>query len=208
MFAWNRVLGSSFRSPVWRLPSLFFVLLALSPAAGLSQDLEDPCVTGEELFRAGKFEEARTELRRCLDAGGETVETLLPLTVMAVQTGRREVAMSYSGRAVAIAPDDAEARYWHGRALLDAGRIDEALELAEQAKLQLSGRNAWQFPDDTVLVKTFSLDMRVDGRPAPRRIETRFAGYTGNSSASHRTRPRAKKGECQRRYSHQTRRQF
>jgi tetratricopeptide (TPR) repeat protein len=86
----------------------------------------DPCAVGEELFRAGKFEEARTELRRCLDAGGESVDTLLPLTVMAVQTGRREEAIGYSGRAVTMAPEDAEARYWHGRALMVAGRIEEA----------------------------------------------------------------------------------
>lgn len=87
---------------------------------------DDPCAAGEALFRAGKFEAARTALRRCLDTGGESVATLLPLTVMAVQSGRKEEAVGYSARAAEIAPQDAEVRYWYGRALIEAGRIDEA----------------------------------------------------------------------------------
>ena len=108
------------------LAGLFLVLSGIWSVAGLAQEAVDPCQAGERLFRAGKFEEARTELRRCLDAGGESVDTLLPLTVMAIQTGRLEEAVGYSGRVVAIAPQDAEGRYWHGRALLLAGRVQEA----------------------------------------------------------------------------------
>ncbi len=105
---------------------LALTLLSGGAVSGWGQEIVDPCQVGEQLFRSGKFEEARTELRRCLDAGGESPEVLLPLAVMAIQTGRREEAVGYSARAVALTPQNAEALYWHGRALLEIGRVDEA----------------------------------------------------------------------------------
>ncbi len=102
---------------------------------------ESSCPGGEAAFRAGEFEQARELLRRCLDEGGESVDVLLPLAVMAIQTGRPEEAVGYSGRAVSLDEANPEARYWHGRALLDAGRIEEARSEWE-AGLRLSSNHA------------------------------------------------------------------
>lgn len=110
-----------------RIPRIAILILTAVLATGAAaQEAVDPCEQGESLFRAGKFEEARELMRRCLDESGESLDTLLPLTVMGLQTNRREEAAGYSGRAVALDPESPEARYWHGRALLEIGRSDEA----------------------------------------------------------------------------------
>ena len=46
---------------------------------------------------------------------------------MGVREGRLDEGIDYAARAVALAPDDAEARYWYGRALLRADRVAERL---------------------------------------------------------------------------------
>ncbi|MBU8869712.1 MAG: peptidylprolyl isomerase [Gemmatimonadales bacterium] len=114
--------------PAGRFLLRFFALALVisSPVLGFAQGSEDPCQTGEQLFRAGDFEKARIDLQLCLDAGQESTDILLPLTVMAIRTGRKEEAVGYSGRAKAIDPQNVEALYWHGRALLEVGRFQEA----------------------------------------------------------------------------------
>jgi len=111
----------------WLLPAV--VLLALAgPGVGFvhAQTGDDPCTEGRDLYREARFSEARDALRRCLDVEGESVDALLPLTVMAVQEERLQEGVEYGGRAVAVAPEDPEAHYWFGRSLLRANRIDEA----------------------------------------------------------------------------------
>jgi tetratricopeptide (TPR) repeat protein len=54
------------------------------------------------------------------------VALLLPLVVMGVQEGRLPEALEYGATVVGLAPDNAEARYWYGRALLRSGRPAEA----------------------------------------------------------------------------------
>ncbi|HPF69752.1 MAG TPA: tetratricopeptide repeat protein [Candidatus Krumholzibacteria bacterium] len=134
-----------------RLPVVVLVLLVLAPAAAaLAQaasgpaptaapgaPADDPCVQGKELYRAGKMREARTALLACLERDGARIETLLPLTVMAVREGRVDEALDFGGRAASLAPDDPEARYWHGRALLRAGRVADA-KAEWEAGLQLT----------------------------------------------------------------------
>lgn len=97
----------------------------------------DPCLEGRNLYRAGKLGEARTALLACLEQDGDKVATLVPLTVMAVREGRRAEGLDFGARAVTLAPDDAEARYWYGRALLRAERVEEARAQWE-AGLQLT----------------------------------------------------------------------
>lgn len=97
----------------------------------------DPCLEGRNLYRAGKLGEARTALLACLEQDGDQVAILLPLTVMAVREGRRDEGLDFGSRAVTLAPDDPEARYWYGRALLRADKVDEA-RLQWEAGLQLT----------------------------------------------------------------------
>lgn len=87
---------------------------------------EDPCAQGEELYRAADFLAARKALLQCLDTNGPAVEVLLPLAVMAAREGRLAEAENFSAQAVEVAPEDPEARYWHGRALLRLDRVPEA----------------------------------------------------------------------------------
>ena len=102
-----------------------------------AQAVDNPCETGPTLYRAAKFVEARTAFLACLEQGGASVEILLPLVVMAVRGDRIGEGVEYGFEAVEIAPEDAEARYWYGRALLRVERIDEAKKQWEQG-LQLS----------------------------------------------------------------------
>lgn len=99
--------------------------------------IEDPCQTGPDLYRAAKFTEARVALRACLDQGNESVEILLPLVVMAVREERFSEGTGYGSRAVEVAPEDPEAYYWYGRALLRSKRVSEAKEQWEKG-LELS----------------------------------------------------------------------
>jgi tetratricopeptide (TPR) repeat protein len=127
-----------------RRPALFFCgllvvafFLALAVGNASAQTSSDPCTEGPDLYRAGNFEEARTAFRACLDQGTETLEILLPLVVMAVRGERIAEGVEYGRRAIEIAPDDAEAHYWYGRALLRSERVEEARAQWEQG-LQLS----------------------------------------------------------------------
>jgi len=101
----------------------------------------DPCTTGPQLYHDGKMDEARKAFLACLKQGGDKLEVLLPLTVMAVREGRQAESLDFGNRAVALAPDDPEARYWYGRALLRAGRENDAKQQWE-AGLQLTFNHA------------------------------------------------------------------
>lgn len=98
---------------------------AQDPATGAAAS-DDPCRAGQEAFRAGKLREAEPLLRSCLEKNGDSVEILMPLTVLSLQAQKRDDALAFSDRAVALADQDPEVRYWRGRALLAAGRVDEA----------------------------------------------------------------------------------
>lgn len=84
------------------------------------------CARGRDLYRQGQHEAARTALLECLAAEGDRLDLLLPLAVIALQSGDAAQSVRFSDRAVAVAPQDAEALYWNGRALLAAGRSPEA----------------------------------------------------------------------------------
>lgn len=107
---------------------------AASPSSATPGDTV--CPEGRDLYRRGQHEAARTALLECLSSDGDQKEILLPLTVIALQSGDAAQALRFADRAVAVAPDDAEALYWDGRALLAAGRAGEARGRWESA-LQL-----------------------------------------------------------------------
>lgn len=94
------------------------------------------CQRGRELYRAGEHEAARTALLDCLAVEGDRIDLLLPLTVIALQAGDAAQALRFADRALAVAPEDPEAMYWNGRALLANGRSAEARSRWEAA-LQL-----------------------------------------------------------------------
>jgi tetratricopeptide (TPR) repeat protein len=107
---------------------LALTVLSASQAWAQAQTENDPCQTGPELFRAAKFTEARAALLACLDSGNQDLEILMPLVVMAVREERFSEGVFYGEKAVTIAPEDPDARYWYGRALLRNDRIAEAKE--------------------------------------------------------------------------------
>ncbi len=109
---------------------LVVLTLLLASSAGMAQEAapSDPCQEGPALYQEAKFELARTALRACLDANGPDVEVLLPLVVMGVQEERLSEAVEYGATAVGLAPENTEARYWYGRALLRSDRTIEAKE--------------------------------------------------------------------------------
>ena len=121
------------------LAAIVSILAAVVLPAGIvrAQAEDDPCRAGPDLFRAAKFAEARTALLACLEQGNESVEILMPLLVMAVREDRFSEGTDFGRQAVEIAPQDPEARYWYGRALLRDDRISEAKEQWELG-LQLS----------------------------------------------------------------------
>lgn len=110
-------------------------LWARSAESGLPDD--DPCLAGKSLYQAGRFDEARKALLRCVATGDPDLEVLLPLTVMGLKAGRLQEAEKYGSQAVELAPEDADARYWYGRALLRNDKIEQARK-QWQAGLKLS----------------------------------------------------------------------
>jgi tetratricopeptide (TPR) repeat protein len=91
-----------------------------------TQPTEDPCADGKTLYEAAQFPQARNAMLRCVSLGNADLKTLLPLTVMGIREGRLEEAVKYGKMAIEFAPDDPDARYWYGRALLRQDRIEEA----------------------------------------------------------------------------------
>lgn len=95
--------------------------------------VSDVCARGREAYRRGEHEVARTALLECLAVEGDRLDLLLPLTVIALESGNPAQAQRFADRALAAAPDDAEALYWNGRALLAGGERTLARERWEKA---------------------------------------------------------------------------
>lgn len=99
-------------------------VLALGQAG--SQFAEDPCMEGKALYENKNFKKARLLLIRCAELGNPDLKTLLPLVVMGIRDERLNEAVQYGEMAVESVPDDADARYWYGRALLRIDRVEDA----------------------------------------------------------------------------------
>ena len=116
--------------------------MALSIGTVAAQPVaEDACDRGRRLFEARHFLEAREAFRACLDSSGDSIDALLPLTIMAVTDGRYPTAEQWGRRAVTVDPENVEARYWYGRALLRQGKTEEA-KAQWEAGLQRSTEHA------------------------------------------------------------------
>ena len=74
---------------------------------------------------------------RCVEEGGMELETLLPLTVMGIRGEQLDEAAKYGKMAIEASPDNADAHYWYGRALLRMDRVEEARQQWVQG-LQIS----------------------------------------------------------------------
>jgi len=92
---------------------------------------DDPCEAGKHRFVENDYVGAEPLLKRCLQAS-ESLDALLPLTMITVIQGRAAEGVDYGYRALALDPDNVNVRYWYGRALLIAGNQDEALVQWEQ----------------------------------------------------------------------------
>jgi len=119
--------------PLLLLPSVVFAQIN-------SQLAPDPCLEGKALYEAAKFEKARLALMQCVELGEPDLKTLLPLVVMGIRDERLHEAVQYGEMAVESEPDDADARYWYGRALLRINRVEDARSQWE-AGLQISIRH-------------------------------------------------------------------
>jgi tetratricopeptide (TPR) repeat protein len=93
-----------------------------APATGGSTT----CSRGRDLYRRGEHEAARTALLECLATEGDRLDLLLPLTVIALQAGDAAQALRFSERALVVGPEEPEALYWNGRALLANNRVADA----------------------------------------------------------------------------------
>ncbi len=110
--------------PPSRLVAVVWGLVLVATAA-LAVD-DDPCARGQKLYRAGEFDAAREALTACLETTGDQVEILLPLAIMDLRERNLPRAVDLVKRAVVVAPEDPDAYYWYGRALLRSGRTAEA----------------------------------------------------------------------------------
>jgi tetratricopeptide (TPR) repeat protein len=114
------------------------VLLAGPAAFAQTAPAENPCAEGRQLFVENNYLAAEPLLRQCLEQG-DSLLALLPLTMMTVIQGRPQEGVEFGRRALALAPDDANVRYWYRRALAQSGQIEPALEQWEQALALDSG---------------------------------------------------------------------
>lgn len=113
------------------LPSLIGLLI-LSSGVSLAQDQSsDPCERGQLYFQDDNYLAAEPFLRQCLEAG-ESLDALLPLTVISVLQDRADDGIAFGSRALALAPDNARVRYWYGRALLVGGDVESAVTQWEE----------------------------------------------------------------------------
>jgi len=85
--------------------------------------VDSSCVNGERLFRSKEHSAAEPLLKECLQRNGEQGQVLVYLTVIALSDARPAEATQWGARAVAVAPDSPDARYWFGRALAENGDL-------------------------------------------------------------------------------------
>lgn len=147
---------------------LAFLALATT---GLAQTLDDePCGQGQRYFQDDNYIAAEPFLKRCLERG-ESLDALLPLTVITVLQERVDEGLDFGARALAIAPDNARVRYWYGRAQLIAGDAEAAMQqweaglerdVAHLGILEGLGRLSLQQGNDARAYNLF-LQMRLQG---------------------------------------------
>ncbi len=110
---------------------LILTCLSVGGPAAAQVAVEDPCEAGRQLFVANNYLGAEPLLVQCLESG-DSLLALLPLTMITTIQGRAGEGVAYGARALAIAPDNANVRYWYGRALLINGDPDGAMAQWEQ----------------------------------------------------------------------------
>ncbi len=103
-----------------------------APSGGQPGAADDPCAAGRQLFVENNYLAAEPLLRQCLEQG-DNLLSLLPLTMMTVVQGRVQEGRDFGRRALALAPDNPNVRYWYGRALLEAGEVSAAREQWDHA---------------------------------------------------------------------------
>ncbi len=124
--------------------SVLLLALCLAATAARAQPmapLADPCGEGVRLFKAQDYAAAKPALKECLQRSGDSVDALLPLTVIAVSQDDNAAGVDYGEKAARLAPDNADAHYWYGRALLGTGKLDSA-EAEWEKGLALDQRHA------------------------------------------------------------------
>src|SRR5205807_1815724 len=69
----------------------------------------------------------------------------------------------------ALIPYEVNAPLWS-----DGAAKERFIALSGEGTINATPLHGWEFPEGTVLVKTFSLDVPQSGRLTPRRVETRL----------------------------------
>jgi tetratricopeptide (TPR) repeat protein len=104
----------------------------IETTAGTGSEAFEPCSEGERLFLKEHHQDAEPLLVECLESHGEQADPLIFLTVIAVTQNRLQAGLDWGKRAVQIAPDSPDARYWYGRALVETGDQNAARQEWEQ----------------------------------------------------------------------------
>lgn len=116
--------------------SLFLVSLTIVLCLAMcGQEESDPehLKRGNELSRAGKFEEAVVEYEQALEIEPENVDLLSNLGVAYYNLGQLDKAIDHYSRAIEIAPNDADIRSNLAAAYVQLDQLDNALEEYKKA---------------------------------------------------------------------------
>lgn len=114
--------------------------LAVPPSALSADKLRQ----AEELFRAGRFDEAEICCMSLLKQDRQHTLSMRMLGVIAGQRGHHQKAIDWFSRAIAINPKDATAHYNHTKAVRDSGKLEEVLAgYDEMIRLKPNYAEAW-----------------------------------------------------------------
>lgn len=111
-----------------RRATLFFLSALFLPSAALAQEaVTDPCEKGKQYYVDQNYIAAEPYLRQCLEQG-DSLEALLPLTMITVLQDRVDEALDFGRRSLDLGPDNPQVRFWYGRALLKSGDAEGAMQ--------------------------------------------------------------------------------
>lgn len=116
--------------------SLFLVSLTIVlclAMCGQEEPDSEHLKRGNELSRAGKFEEAAVEYEKALEIEPENVDLLSNLGVVYYNLGQLDKAIDHYSQAIEIAPNDADIRSNLAAAYVQLDQLDNALEEYQKA---------------------------------------------------------------------------
>jgi tetratricopeptide (TPR) repeat protein len=104
------------------------VVSLLEPSVALAPDEEKDFLLGTALYKKGEFAAAELAYQRVLDVRPDSVQTLVNLGFLYIDTERTEAALRAHGRALELHPDEEAALYGLALGLEKSGRRPESAE--------------------------------------------------------------------------------